>query len=80
MKSGGSLSIWLFIGVSMLVNGALICATGIYELASPPENRVVLYDLHANIWGGGVLLILGILYCLRFSPARERSRRAGSLQ
>jgi hypothetical protein len=76
MKSGGSLSIWFFIGVSMLVNGILICGTGLYELASPPENRVVLYDLHANIWWGGVLLVLGILYCIRFSPARERARLA----
>jgi hypothetical protein len=76
MKSGGSLSIWLFIGVSMLVNGALIFGTGIYELSSPPENRVVLYDVHANIWWGGFLLVLGIFYCIYFSPARERSRMA----
>ena len=78
MKSGGSLSIWFFIGVSMLVNGALICATGIYELVSPPENRVVLYGLHANLWWGGLLLIFGIFYCVRFSPARERARVAGN--
>lgn len=77
MKSGGSLSIWLFIGVSMLVNGALIFATGIYELASPPDNRVLLYDLHANIWWGGVLLVLGIFYCFHFSPAKERARGVG---
>jgi len=76
MKSGGSLSIWFFIGVSLLVNGTLIFATGIYEIVSPPANRVVLYGLHANIWWGGVLLVLGALYCWRFSPARERKRLA----
>ena len=32
MKSGGSFSIWFFIGLSMLVNGALIFGTGLYEL------------------------------------------------
>ena len=37
MKSGGSLSIWFFIGVSLAVNGAVIFATGIYELISPPD-------------------------------------------
>jgi hypothetical protein len=74
MKSGGSLSIWFFIGVSLAVNGAVIFATGLYELASPPLNRVVLYDLHANIWWGAVLLILGVFFSLRFSPARERAR------
>jgi hypothetical protein len=77
MKSGGALSIWFFIGVSLAVNGALIFGRGIYEAISPPENKVVLYDLHANIWWGGLLLILGVVYCLRFSPARERARNAG---
>ena len=70
MKTGGSLSIWFFIGLSLLVNGALIFATGIYELVTPPENKVVLYDLHANVWWGGLLLILGVVYCWRSSPTR----------
>ncbi len=78
MKSGGSLSIWFFIGVSLAVNGAIICATGIYELMSPPEHQVVLYNLHANVWWGGILFILGAFFSLRFSPARERARMAGN--
>jgi hypothetical protein len=78
MKSGGSLSIWFFIGVSLAVNGAVICGTGIYELVSPPATQVVLYNLHANVWWGGLLLILGLFFSLRFSPARERARMAGN--
>ena len=78
MKSGGSLSIWFFIGVSLAVNGAIICGTGIYELISPPEHQVVLYNLHANVWWGAVLLILGLYFSLRFSPAKERARMAGN--
>jgi len=78
MKSGGTLSIWFFIGVSLAVNGAVIFATGLYELASPPEHQVVLYNLHANVWWGAVLLILGLFFSLRFSPARERARMAGN--
>lgn len=78
MKAGGTLSIWFFIGVSLAVNGALIFGAGIYQLASPPVNRVVLYNLHADAWWGGLLLIVGVLYCLRFSPARERKRLAGN--
>ena len=77
MKAGGSLSIWFFTGVCLAVNGALIFATGIYETISPPVERVVLYNLHANIWWGGVLLITGLFFSLRFSPARERARAAG---
>ena len=78
MKSGGALSIWFFIGVSLAVNGAIICGTGIYELVSPPEHQVVLYNLHANVWWGAVLLVLGLFFSLRFSPAKERARMAGN--
>ena len=77
MKAGGALSIWFFTGVCLGVNGALILATGIYETIHPPADKVVLYNLHANIWWGGCLLILGLIYGLRFSPARERARNAG---
>ncbi|HEV2396782.1 MAG TPA: hypothetical protein VGS27_07575 [Candidatus Sulfotelmatobacter sp.] len=77
MKTGSHLSIWFFTGLCLGVNGALIFATGIFELMRPPANKVVLYDLHANVWWGAVLLILGLLFTLRFSPARERARMAG---
>jgi len=77
MKSGSHLSIWFFTGLCLGVNGALIFAYGIYEIMNPPVEKVVLYDLHANVWWGGVLLILGVFFSLRFSPARERARMAG---
>jgi hypothetical protein len=78
MKTGGSLSIWFFIGVSLLVNGALICAAGFYELAHRPAIPVVLFEVHAPIWWGGLLLILGVVYCVHFSPGRERARNAAN--
>ena len=77
MKSGGSLSIWFFTGICLGVNGLLIFLTGIYETVHPPVEKVVLYDLHANVWWGGFLLILGLVYSLKFSPARERKRMQG---
>jgi hypothetical protein len=76
MKAGGTLSIWFFIGISLAVNGAIICANGIYELANPPVRQVVLSNLHANVWWGGLLLVLGLFFSIRFSPARERARLA----
>ncbi|HKV77240.1 MAG TPA: hypothetical protein VJP02_03830 [Candidatus Sulfotelmatobacter sp.] len=76
MKSGGSLSIWFFTGLCLGVNGALIFATGIYELMRPPVEKVVLYNLHANVWWGGALLLVGLFFSLRFSPAQERKRMA----
>ena len=78
MKSGGHLSIWFFTGLCLGVNGLLIFATGIYETINPPVEKVVLYDLHANVWWGGILLVLGLFFSLRFSPARERARLAAN--
>jgi hypothetical protein len=78
MKAGGSLSIWFFIGVSMLVNGALIAGAGVWEVASHADNPVLSLNHHASIWWGGVLLIFGAVYSYRFSPARERARSAGN--
>jgi len=69
-----SVSIWFFIGISLLVDGVLICGAGVYELSHPPANPVVLFDVHTPIWWGALLAILGAVYCYYFSPARERAR------
>jgi hypothetical protein len=71
MRSGGGISIWFFVGISLLVNGALILGAGVWELIYPPANPVVLFRLHANVWWGAVLLLLGIMYSLRFQPRRS---------
>jgi hypothetical protein len=63
--------IWFFIGISLLVNGILIVGAGIWEIFHPPANPVVLFHLHANVWWGAVLLLLGVVYCVRFVPARQ---------
>lgn len=60
------LSIWFFIGLLLTVYGALITATGLYELVFPPARPVVLANLHAAIWWGSVLLIIGLIYTIRF--------------
>jgi hypothetical protein len=65
---GNSISIWFFIGFSLLVNGVLILGAGIYEYSHPPEFKVVLFDLHASVWWGLMLTVLGGLYCWRYRP------------
>jgi hypothetical protein len=65
------ISIWFFIGLSMLVNGALITGAGVYELMSPSEHPVVLYQLHAPIWWGALLFVFGAFYCYHFAPTRQ---------
>lgn len=73
MKPGGSISIWFFIGVSLLFNGVLIFGAGLYEFVHPPLKEVVLFHLHAGIWWGAILAIIGALYCIYFAPGKGHS-------
>ena len=69
MKTDGAISIWFFIGISLLVNGLLILAAGLYELSHPPAFKVVLYHLHANVWWGALLVVSGLAFCVRSRPS-----------
>ncbi len=70
MQSKEPISIWFFIGISLLFNGVLILGAGLYQLAHPPAVPVVLFHLHAGIWWGALLLVAGLAYCIRYSPTR----------
>lgn len=70
MHGPGFLSIWFFIGVLLTAYGVLITATGVYELVTPPANPPVLSDLHATLWWGIVLLIIGLIYFVKFYPRK----------
>ncbi len=71
MHGPGFLSIWFFIGVLLTAYGVLITATGLYELVSPPANPPVLANLHATLWWGLVMLIIGLIYFIKFFPRKS---------
>ena len=60
--------VWFFVGALLLVYGVLIFGAGIAELSHPPGT--VLASLHAAIWWGAVLFIVGLFYTIRFWPRR----------
>jgi len=68
---GGRISIWLFIGVLVLAYGILILGNGVYDLFAKSAPTVVLADLHAAIWWGLLMVILGGIYTYRFFPRKE---------
>jgi hypothetical protein len=72
MKRGGSISIWFFIGLSLLVNGLVILGAGVYQVFNSPEQPVVLFRLHAGVWWGALMAIIGAVYCIYFAPGKGR--------
>jgi len=66
-----SISIWFFIGIELVLYGLLILGAGIYNLFVPPAHPVVMYQLHSGIWWGGLLLVGGVIYCLKLKPKKK---------
>ncbi len=69
---GSRMSIWFFIGLLLTLYGLLILAAGIAEWAGghyPPG--VELNNLHAPVWWGSLLALLGLFYLVRFRPGRS---------
>ena len=63
------IQVWFFVGVLLLVYGFLILASGLAEWSRPPN--IVLAELHAPVWWGALMLVLGLIYCIKFSPNRK---------
>jgi hypothetical protein len=71
MESEHQVPIWFFIGGTLAVYGLLILGVGLHNLAFPPEHPVELADWHADLWWGGLMTVIGAVYCLRFHPWRR---------
>lgn len=66
-----SISIWWFAGLLLFLYGVVILATGVYELSHPLASPPVLNSLHAPIWWGGMLTVVGAGYLVRFRRKRS---------
>ena len=58
--------VWFFVGLLLFIYGCLIVVSGIAEWAHPPDT--VLSNLHAPVWWGALLTIIGAGYILAFRP------------
>ena len=61
--------VWFFVGVLFLVYGLLILASGLAEWSHPANT--VEAGLHAPVWWGAVLAVLGSVYCVLFRPGKN---------
>lgn len=72
MQHKEEISIWFFIGSLLAIYGVLIFGYGVYALGSPATGaKTVLAELHADIWWGALLTVIGALYCIKFKPNRN---------
>jgi hypothetical protein len=70
-----SFSIWWFAGVLLLAYGVVILSTGLWELGHPLPHPPVLNNLHAPIWWGGLLTVIGLGYTIGFRPRQTVNKR-----
>ena len=68
MHGKGMISIWFFIGLILTVYGGIILAA---QLTLPGPPGVVLTNLHAGVWWGALLLVVGLFYTIHFRPRTE---------
>ena len=61
--------VWFFVGCLLLIYGVLIFISGLVEWSQPPDT--VLANLHAPVWWGGLLAVLGVVYCVVFRPGKN---------
>jgi hypothetical protein len=61
--------VWFFVGLLLFVYGWMILISGLAEWSHPSDT--VLANLHAPVWWGSLLIILGSVYCLMFRPSKS---------
>jgi FtsH-binding integral membrane protein len=68
---GSRIPIWFFIGLLLTVYGLMIFGYGCYEAVTGSfAPGVQLTQLHTPIWWGAILLIIGLVYLIKFRPGR----------
>jgi membrane protease YdiL (CAAX protease family) len=58
-------SIWFIVGIILFVIGVIVLVAGIYDLFNPADQNTKLYYLHANIWWGIIILVVGFIYIIK---------------
>jgi hypothetical protein len=71
MTSKTPISVWFFTGVLVAFYGIVILGYGLSTLGSPPPARA-LSELHPDIWWGGVMLVVGAIYSIKFYPGAKK--------
>ena len=63
------LPVWFFIGLLLTIYGVIILIASIVDWSQP--SKTILAQYHSGLWEGFVLLVIGSIYLLKFSPRRS---------
>lgn len=64
--------IWFFIGLLLLAYGIIILFSDLLGIGRVAGSHVVLEELHAGTWWGLLLLIIGLVYTVKYRPKRGK--------
>jgi len=68
MEKHHIIPVWFFVGLLLAFYGALICLSGVAEYSHPPGT--VLAELHAPVWWGAIMMVVGAIYIIANRPKR----------
>jgi FtsH-binding integral membrane protein len=68
---GSGIPIWFFIGLLLVIYGAMITGYGVFEWTTGNYPAgVQMTNLHTPVWWGGLLAALGLVYVFKFRPGK----------
>lgn len=73
MGDENQISIWFFIGSLLTLYGIIIFIASLQPITG---SHVVLARLHAGIWWGILLFLLGVMYVTLFRPGRMKRKQS----
>jgi len=67
--------IWFFIGALLALYGSIIAGYGVVSWGAPPPPAMQesIARLHAPVWWGILMTLLGLFYVVKFWPSKPES-------
>lgn len=62
--------IWYFVGLILFIIGLVLIIAGLYNLFSSVGYKTVLLQLHIDIWWGAVMLVVGLIYIIKYNKEK----------
>jgi hypothetical protein len=65
--------IWFFVGCLLTAYGVLILIAAIQSEYTDADANIAMSNLHLQFWWGGIMLVLGLVWVIRYLPRRQKN-------